>query len=353
MVADLAVARLPCSFALLPEGHVMAQTVPVFANRQFPADPAVLLAAIVDDSADAILSKTLDGIITSWNAGAVRLLGFERQDAIGQPMSLIVPEDKLQEEAEILARLRRGERIERFETVRQTRDRQRVHVEVTISPLRNANREIIGASTIARDIGDRLRHARDQGLLLREMQHRIKNLLSIVQGLISIGSRQVDNVEHFAEQLSGRIASLAAAQMLVLQKDDASAKEATLGRVLAAVMAPYGGDNIALASSDAPVGRQAMTSLALLFHELATNAMKYGALSNPQGRISVTVAEETASVAIHWQETGGQRPDESSAGFGTTLLQATIAGLRGKIERRWRGGTFETVLQIPRDALAR
>jgi PAS domain S-box-containing protein len=329
-------------------------TLHSLADLHFSADTAAWLAAIVEDSTDAILSKTLDGTITSWNAGAERLFGYSREQAIGQPISLIIPEDRLHEEADIVARLRIGERIGRFETVRRTREGISVHVEVTISPLRSAEGTIIGASTIARDIGDRLRHASEQALLLGEMRHRVKNLLSIVQGLISIGSRRADDVQAFTEQLTARIASLAAAQALVLHSEDRSEGTCTtLGEILAAVMAPYGDDGITLAACSAEVGQHAMTSLALLFHELATNAVKYGALSNSEGSLRVEITTDPETVSILWIETGGKRSESPQIGFGTTLLQATLKGLQGAIDKGWRDGVFETELRLPRQALAR
>ena len=145
-------------------------------------DAGLWLSSVVDNSGDAILSKTLDGVITSWNAGAEKLFGFSAAEAIGQPITLIIPEDRLHEEAEIIGKLRAGERVDRFETVRRRSDGEPVHI------------EIIGASKIARDIGERLRHAEDQRLLVREMHHRIKNLLSIVQGLVSVGRRRADDI---------------------------------------------------------------------------------------------------------------------------------------------------------------
>ena len=318
------------------------------------ADAAAWLAAIVDDSTDAILSKTLDGTITSWNAGAERLFGFRGDEAIGQPIGLIIPEDRLHEEADILDRLRMGERIGRLETIRRTRDGTPVHVEVTISPLRSADGRIIGASTIARDIGDRLRHAREQALLLNEMRHRIKNLLTIVQGLVSIGGRRADNIQTFIEELTGRITSLAAAQTLVLEREDRPEGDcATLGAILAAVLAPYGEDGIVLTNCDALVGQHAMTSLALLFHELATNAVKYGGLSNPDGTLSVEITADPEKLSIRWRETGGQQPEHAHTGFGTSLLEATLKGLRGTIERQWHEGAFEIGIGLPRDTLAR
>jgi PAS domain S-box-containing protein len=113
------------------------------------------LASIVESSDDAIVSKTLDGVITSWNRGAERLFGYTAAEAIGQNIFLIIPEDRKAEEHDVLARLRRGERIEHFETIRQTKDGRRVPISLTVSPLRNSEGMIIGASKVARDITER------------------------------------------------------------------------------------------------------------------------------------------------------------------------------------------------------
>ena len=122
------------------------------------------LAAIVEDSDDAIIGKTLDGIIRSWNAGAQRLFGYTAAEAIGSSITMIVPPELLDEEHRILATLRRGERIEHYETTRLTKDRRRLEISLTVSPVRDASGAIIGASKIARDITDRKRAER----LLRE-----------------------------------------------------------------------------------------------------------------------------------------------------------------------------------------
>ena len=114
-----------------------------------------LLAAIVDSSDDAIVSKTLDGIITSWNRGAEKLFGYAAAEAVGRSILLIVPETLRAEEYDVLARLRRGERVDHFETVRQTKDGRRIPVSLTVSPVRDAAGHIIGASKVARDISER------------------------------------------------------------------------------------------------------------------------------------------------------------------------------------------------------
>jgi len=116
-----------------------------------------MLAAIVESSQDAIISKTFDGIIRSWNKGAERVFGHTQEAAVGKPITLIIPPDRLDEEAEILARLRRGERIEHYETVRMTKDGRRIDISLTISPLRDSEGTLIGASKVARDITERKR----------------------------------------------------------------------------------------------------------------------------------------------------------------------------------------------------
>jgi len=113
------------------------------------------LAAIVDSSDDAIVSKTLDGIITSWNRAAEQLFGYSAAEAIGQHIFLIVPDDRRGEEFDVLARLRQGQRIDHFETVRQTKDGRRIPILLTVSPIRDSDGRIVGASKVARDITDR------------------------------------------------------------------------------------------------------------------------------------------------------------------------------------------------------
>jgi PAS domain S-box-containing protein len=115
-------------------------------------DPAALLAAIVDSADDVIVSKTLDGIITSWNRAAERTFGYSAEEAIGRSVKLIIPTELHSEEDEILARLRQGEQIDHYQTVRQTKDGRRLDISLTVSPVRDTNGNIIGASKVARDI---------------------------------------------------------------------------------------------------------------------------------------------------------------------------------------------------------
>ena len=124
----------------------------------FPSeeDRAAWVAAIVDSSDDAIVSKTLDGLITSWNRAAERIFGWTAAEAVGRSITIVIPPDRLAEEEDILARIKQGEKIEHFETTRMRKDGTRFEISLTVSPIKNAKGEVIGASKIARDISARL-----------------------------------------------------------------------------------------------------------------------------------------------------------------------------------------------------
>ena len=136
-------------------------------------EAAARLAAIVDSSDDAIVSKTLEGVITSWNQAAERIFGYTAAEAVGRHISLIIPEERGSEETEVLSRLVRGERINHFETIRRAKDGRPVAISLTVSPVRNSAGRIIGASKVARDISDQRRREQErQSLLEREREAR-------------------------------------------------------------------------------------------------------------------------------------------------------------------------------------
>ncbi len=134
------------------------------------------LLAIVESSDDAIVGKTLEGIVTSWNQGAERLLGYNAEEMIGQPVLKLIPEDRREEEAEILARLRRGDRVDHYETVRRRKDGLLVDVSLSISPIRDKSGRLIGAYKIARDITDR----RNADLVSREAHDRLREQTAVL-----------------------------------------------------------------------------------------------------------------------------------------------------------------------------
>src|SRR6266571_5934349 len=136
-----------------PEREVAERSGPPMADSAPGLAPAqARLAAIVESSDDAIVSKTLEGIITTWNRGAERIFGWSAEEVLGKAINIIIPSDRQEEEPKILEQIRSGQRVDHFETVRITKDGRWVDVSVTISPVRDVNGVIIGASKIARDI---------------------------------------------------------------------------------------------------------------------------------------------------------------------------------------------------------
>jgi len=152
------------------------------------ADKAIgLLAAIVDSSDDAIVSKTLDGVITSWNAGAERLFGYTAKEAVGQHISLIIPINRRDEEVTILERLKRGERIDHFDTVRMRKDGTTLDISLTISPVRDSAGRIVGASKIARDVTQRKRVER----ALHESEQRFRLLADALDTQVQFRTQEL------------------------------------------------------------------------------------------------------------------------------------------------------------------
>jgi len=141
------------------------------------------LAAIVESSDDAIVSKNLDGIITTWNQGAERIFGYTAAEIVGQPISIVIPPDRLSEEPEILERLKRGERTEHFETVRKRKDGTLVGVSLTISPVKDSHGRIIGASKIVRDITER---KRAEEALRRSEAHKTAILQTALDAILAV-----------------------------------------------------------------------------------------------------------------------------------------------------------------------
>lgn len=143
------------------------------AERRSNEESSRRLAAIVESSEDAIISKDLNGIITSWNLGAERLFGYTAEEALRKPITIIIPPDRYQEEQQILSRIHSGERVEHLDTVRRRKDGRLVNVSITVSPVKNADGRVIGASKIARDISERVRHERR-----RLAQYTVASLLA-------------------------------------------------------------------------------------------------------------------------------------------------------------------------------
>jgi PAS domain S-box-containing protein len=337
------------------------------AERKRNEEAAQHYAAIVESSDDAILSKDVNGVITSWNDGAHRLFGYTSQEAVGKSVTLLIPVDRHDEEPRILERIRRGERIDHYETVRQRKDGSLVDISLTVSPIRDSRGNIIGASKIARDITERKKAEERQDLLLREMDHRIKNLFALAIGIVSLSGRSARNVQDLVKSARERLSALAQACALTMvhgaRDDPQGSKPTTLHSLIRTVIAPHNdyedmehaqGERIRIAGPDLQISGPAISSLALLLHEFGTNSAKFGALSTPNGQVEIVGAEYGQTLVLTWTERGGPAiagpPDHE--GFGAALTHATVTGqLGGKISQDWRLEGLVIRLSLPRKRL--
>ncbi len=204
---------------------------------------SALLKAIVDSSDDAIISKDLKGVITSWNNGAERLFGYTAEETVGRPITLLIPADRLAEEAKILEQLKRGERVDHFETIRVRKDGSQLNISLTISPVKDADGRIIGASKVARDITDRiltdkaLREYADQlkdadqrkDEFLATLAHELRNPLAPILNAVGLLKRPNLTAEHF--QMAREIAESQLNQMVRLVDDLLDISRISRGRI--------------------------------------------------------------------------------------------------------------------------
>jgi PAS domain S-box-containing protein len=284
------------------------------------------LAAIVEASTDAIVSKDLNGIVRSWNHGAERLFGYTAEEMIGHPITLLIPADRRSEEDAILGHVRRGERMEPYETIRVRKDGTLVDVSLSVSPVKDAEGRIIGASKIARDISERKQAEARQELLAREIHHRTRNLFAVVDAVVwrsFAGKRTVKDAE---VAVRDRLHSLAQTHTMLLDKEW---QGIDLDEIVQTELAPYA-CRVSIEGPPILLNTQAAQNFALALHELATNAAKYGALSNDAGQVLVTwsTPELDGRRGFHfrWEERGGPPVTEpEQRGFGSAVLEQVMA----------------------------
>jgi PAS domain S-box-containing protein len=314
-------------------------------------------AAIIDGSDDAILSKNLNGIIRSWNSGATRLFGYSADEMIGKPIAVLAPEDRLEEEAAILAQIQCGKRIEPFETKRRRKDGSLVDISLTISLIRNEDGIVVGTSRIARDVTERLMAQERQRLLMGEMLHREKNLFALAAAIVSISAKSSRRKRDTIGDILARLSSLARAHELTMADRSHCAgnqQAPSLLTLIDRILDPYAADGrVTIEGHDCDVGGKAATYLSLLLYELATNAAKFGALSVGSGRLEVSVDSDDDLVRLVWRETGGPAPlTGGPAGFGSRLERSVSRALNTTIERNWRLTGLVATVVMPKAVLS-
>jgi PAS domain S-box-containing protein len=298
-------------------------------ERKHAEDLKERFAAIVRFSEDAIIGKDLDGIIMSWNRGAERLLGYTSAEIIGQSIKTLVPTDRHPEEMEVLRRIRQGEHLEHFETTRQRKDGSEVWVSLTISPLKDATGTVIGASTIARDMTDRRRAEEHRNTLMRELNHRVKNTLAIVQSIATQTLRQASTMEDASDTFAARLSNLGKAHNLLTRE---SWGGANLAEIVADTLKTHANSekSFHFEGQDFQVAPSPALAFAMALHELATNATKYGALSVEGGHVDVAWDINGKSpdrrLTLRWAEHGGPRVvPPKQRGFGSTLIERSLS----------------------------
>lgn len=287
------------------------------------------LAAIVRSSRDAIISVSSLGVIQTWNEAATQLYGYSTDQAVTSPLSMLTPDDQAAEDQAFLARLLGGESL-MLETRRRHLDGRLVPVAISGAPVRGAGGQVIGAATVHRDMTAWRQAEERQSLMLRELTHRTKNLLAIVQAVERQSALTTTSKEEFHERLSGRLRAIAASHDMLISCDW---RGVVVAEVLRSQLAPFSEINrrrIHSVGPDLLLNADASHNLALAIHELATNAVKYGALSGVTGEVSISwgLVEGSPgppSFELRWSELGGPPvAPPGRQGFGRVVLERIV-----------------------------
>ena len=306
------------------------------------------IASIVESSDDAIVSKDLNGVIINWNQGAERIFGYTAEEVVGKPITILIPPDRHDEEPAILERIRRGERVEHFETVRMRKHGSRVDISLTISPVKNAEGKIIGASKIARDITERKRSEAQIAILAREAEHRAKNVLATVQATVHL--TQSDTPEGLKQAIEGRIQALANVHRLFVESRWEGADLHGLAQEELAAYSPGRETRVQIDGPSVLLEPNAAQAIAVILHELATNAAKYGALSVPNGQVRTEWShEQNGQLVLRWTEKGGPPVEPPThRGFGARVMENMVRGqFKGELKFDWHPEGLACEIVLP------
>jgi two-component sensor histidine kinase len=247
-----------------------------------------------------------------------------------------------------LQRLRRGERIDHYETVRRRKDGSTLDISLTISPVKNAAGVIIGASKIARDISERKHAQAHIAVLAREAEHRAKNVLATVEAVVQL--TKSDTVEGFKQAVSGRVRALANVHRLFVETRWEGADLRSIATEELSAYSQGREAGIQISGPTILLEPGAAQAIAVVLHELTTNAAKYGALSIPGGRIQVEWSHEgNGSIVLRWTETGGPPVEPAKKqGFGMRVIENMIKNqLKGDLRFDWRAEGLSCKLTLP------
>jgi PAS domain S-box-containing protein len=337
------------------------------ANRNAEA----FLRLLIDSTADAIYCMDRDGLVTLCNAAFLNSLGFksEADVAVASLHDLIHhshPDGSPYPKSDCPIRrcAKTGEPAHRDDELFFRTDGTSFPVEYWVRPILRGD-ELQGAVCTFVNVSERRRSEEQQGLLLRELDHRVKNLFAIVGGMVTLSARSATTPNDMAQTIHGRLGALASAHQLIRPKGLATERvkqKTTLYQLISAVLSPYNGPvetgDDARAQIQGPeisVGPEALTNLALVVHELATNAAKYGAFSVPGGRVRVSWTEVNGRLDLLWEERGGPviaGPPEQE-GFGSLLARRSVTGhFAGDLVFQWNPEGLAVLLSAAAERLA-
>jgi PAS domain S-box-containing protein len=311
------------------------------------------LGAVLKTALDAVLVMRLDGTIAGWNDVAERTFGWSFEEAVGRRMSemIIPPHYREAHERGLAHYLRTGEGpvLDRhIEITALHRDGRELPVELSITHTHQFDEPVFLG--FLRDITERKEAQRRQQLLLAELNHRVKNMLAVVAGIAHQTARASPSVEAFGTSFSGRLGALARAHEILTSADG---ERAELGTLVEALLGPYTlppDPRASFAGPQVPLDPKQLLSLSMILHELITNATKYGALSQPQGRIGLQWERtEGGDVRLRWKESGLSgivAPDRK--GFGISMIGLSAGHeLGGAAETLWESDGVAFVLSFP------
>lgn len=325
--------------------------VTVFPTRQNSGAPGTLL----DSSTDCVKVIGLDGTLQGMNPEGICLMEIDDFTAVrGTAWSSIWPDrHRLMLEAAV-ARAAAGS-VARFSADCPTAKGTPKHWDVVVSPVHNDLGELISLLSISRDVTREVHVAGERALVTRELAHRIANLFTVINGVISLSARGNPVGKVFVETLRDRIAGLGRAVSYVYGDsvaDNAAQQGQSFHGLLGELLNPYASGSaeaVTITGDDHPLSSQAITPLALIVNELATNALKYGALAHPDGKVAIATSRQDQTYRIDWWETGLVGLTEPrSNGFGTVLLDRSVGlQLGATITRDWRPEGLGVRILIP------
>lgn len=291
------------------------------------------LSALVAGTSDAILTYDLDGRITSWNPAAARLYGYASDEIVGRSLETLYPSDEKQPVTWYRDEIIAG-RLDRFEAVRIARDGTPREVWISCAPIRGVDGDVVAISNIHRDISELRRAEKARELMSREVIHRAKNMLTIVSAVQRQTARTAASVDDFQAKFGARISALSKSTDLLVggQWDDADLRELVVGH-----LRPFTSENdarIRLSGPEVRLMPQAVQTLGIALHELATNAMKYGALAHEGGEVELawklSKGTQGRALDLSWRERGLAHPPEDDVpGFGSTVLTSLAPSMLG------------------------